>query len=163
MYNGGKIIIGIVIFVGLITLPFWFSGEKATAKPDPKLDTPEILKLAETERTCVESKDYMKREHMKMLNEWRDWVVRDGLTIYVNAEGKEYTMSLQNTCMKCHSNKTKFCDECHNYASVKPYCWSAFSSLSSTRSSFEATNCTRPEFIKTRSRSLMKTWVLMCS
>lgn len=123
MYNGGKIILGIIIFVGLITLPFWFSGEKATAKPDPKLDTPEILKLSETERTCVESKEYMKREHMKMLNEWRDWVVRDGLTTYVNAHGKEYTMSLQNTCMKCHSNKTKFCDECHNYASVKPYCW----------------------------------------
>ena len=32
-------------------------------------------------------------------------------------------MSLQNECMRCHSNKKKFCDECHNYMAVKPYCW----------------------------------------
>jgi cytochrome c oxidase subunit 2 len=32
-------------------------------------------------------------------------------------------MSLQNTCMHCHSNKQKFCDECHTYVAVKPYCW----------------------------------------
>jgi hypothetical protein len=32
-------------------------------------------------------------------------------------------MSLQNTCMQCHPNKAEFCDRCHNYASVKPYCW----------------------------------------
>ena len=105
MYNGGKIIIGILIFVGLVISPFLLTGEKATAKPDPKVDTPEIMKLPENERKCVESKDYMKREHMKMLNEWRDLVVRDGLTIYINKSGKEHTMSLQNTCMKCHSNK----------------------------------------------------------
>jgi len=123
MYNGGKIIIGLVIFVGLVTFPLWNNMGKATAKPDPKVDTPEILKLAENERKCVEPKAYMKGEHMKLLNEWRDWVVREGNRIYVNAEGKRYTMSLQNTCMKCHSNKKKFCDECHNYADVKPYCW----------------------------------------
>ncbi len=123
MYNGGKIIIGIVIFLGIIISPFLLTGEKSTATPDPKVDTPEILRMPENERTCVESKDYMKREHMKMLNEWRDWVVRDGLTIYTSTTGKEYTMSLQKTCMKCHSNKSKFCDECHNYADVSPYCW----------------------------------------
>jgi len=25
--------------------------------------------------------------------------------------------------MDCHNNKTKFCDQCHNYAGVSPYCW----------------------------------------
>lgn len=124
MYDGWKIIIGLVIFLGLVTSPFFFAGKKATAKPDPKLDTAEILKLPENERKCVETTDYMKREHMKLLNEWRDWVVRDKNTIYVStATGKQYTISLQNTCMKCHSNKKNFCDECHNYAEVSPYCW----------------------------------------
>ncbi len=123
MYNGGKIVIGLLIFVGLVISPFLLKGDKATAKPDPKVDTPEILKMPVGERTCVEDKEYMKAEHMKMLNEWRDWVVRDGLNIYTSKAGKEYTMSLQNTCMKCHSNKSKFCDECHNYVGVKPYCW----------------------------------------
>ncbi len=123
MYNGGKIIIGIIIFVGLVAFPFFYHGSKAGIKPDPKLDTPEILKLPENERRCVESKVFMTKEHMKLLNEWRDWVVREGNGVYTNAEGRSYTMSLQNTCMKCHSNKSKFCDECHNYADVKPYCW----------------------------------------
>jgi hypothetical protein len=58
-----------------------------------------------------------------MLNNWRDEVVREGNRLYVAADGKEYNMSLQNTCMNCHSNKSKFCDECHNYVAVKPYCW----------------------------------------
>ena len=123
MYNAGKIIIGLIIFLGLVTFPILYNGGKATAKPDPKIDTPEILKLPENERKCVESKAFMTKEHMKLLNEWRDWVVRDGNGVYTNTEGKIFTMSLQNTCMKCHSNKTKFCDECHNYAAVKPYCW----------------------------------------
>jgi hypothetical protein len=123
MYNGGKILLGLIIFIALVTAPFWLSGKQATAKPDPKVDTTEILKLPESERQCVESKAYMKKEHMKMLNEWRDWVVRDGVTVYTSTTGKQYTMSLQNTCMKCHSNKKNFCDECHNYAAVSPYCW----------------------------------------
>ncbi|OGW37951.1 MAG: hypothetical protein A2Y97_05425 [Nitrospirae bacterium RBG_13_39_12] len=123
MYNGGKIIIGIIIFVGLVTFPLWSNMGKIEVKPDPKTDTAEIMKLPENERVCVEATTFMKKEHMQLLNDWRDWVVRDGETIYVNATGKEYTMSLQKTCMKCHSNKTKFCDVCHNYADVKPYCW----------------------------------------
>ena len=60
---------------------------------------------------------------MQLLNQWRDSVVRNGDRIYVNAENKEFTMSLQNTCMNCHSNKKDFCDKCHNYIGVKPYCW----------------------------------------
>jgi hypothetical protein len=123
MYNAGKIIVGLIIFVVFVTLPFIISGEKAKMKPEPKIDTPEIMKLPEAERKCVESKDFMKAEHMKLLNQWRDWVVREGNGTYVNAEGKTFLMSLQKTCIKCHSNKSKFCDECHNYAAVKPYCW----------------------------------------
>ena len=38
-------------------------------------------------------------------------------------DGKQYTMSLINTCMKCHTSKAKFCDRCHNYMAVTPDCW----------------------------------------
>ena len=27
------------------------------------------------------------------------------------------------SCMSCHANKDKFCDRCHDYLAVKPYCW----------------------------------------
>ncbi|MCL4491217.1 MAG: sulfate reduction electron transfer complex DsrMKJOP subunit DsrJ [Nitrospirae bacterium] len=112
-----------MIFFGLATFPFFYNMGKAIAKPEPKVDTPEIMKLAKQDRKCVESKEFMRAEHMQLLNEWRDSVVRSNTRVYVNAEGKKFDMSLQNTCMRCHSNKKKFCDECHNYMAVKPYCW----------------------------------------
>lgn len=121
MYDGGKIILGIIIFLAIVTFPFYSNMGKAVTKPEPKLDTPEIKKLSE--KKCVETKDFMRAEHMKLLNQWRDSVVRDGNRLYTNSEGKLYQMSLQNTCMKCHSNKKKFCDECHKYVDVSPYCW----------------------------------------
>jgi len=113
--------IGIAVFLVIVTYPFWSVSGKALKKPEPKLDTPEIQKLVE--KKCVEPKEFIKREHMKLLNEWRDAALREGKRVYVNSEGKTFTISLQNTCMKCHSNKKKFCDECHTYAGVTPYCW----------------------------------------
>ncbi len=121
IYDGGKILAGIVIFVLLMTLPFLLNLGKANVKPEPKLDTPEIQKL--TDKKCIESKEFMRAEHMKLLNDWRDAAVRNGERLYVNSAGKQFTISLQNTCMHCHSNKKKFCDECHNYMAVTPYCW----------------------------------------
>lgn len=121
MHDGWKIIIGLLIFAGLITFPVLYSGGKVAPIPDPKIDTPEIQKLAE--KKCIEPKSFMKTEHMKLLSDWRDSVVREGKTIYVATDGKNYTMSLQKTCMNCHSSKKKFCDQCHNYSAVVPYCW----------------------------------------
>jgi len=125
LYNGGKIIVGLIIFFILATFPFFLQLGKANVKPEPKVDTPAIQEWEKTygKKECVESKDFMRAEHMQLLNNWRDSVVRDGDRIYVATDGKHYTMSLQNTCMKCHSNKKKFCDECHNYMAVKPFCW----------------------------------------
>lgn len=122
MYDGGKIIAGLTIFLAVVTFPILYNMGKPSAVPEPKLNTPEIQQLQE--KQCVESKEYMRANHMQLLNDWRDWAVRDGKRVYVNSEGKHFTISLQNTCMHCHSNKKEFCDRCHTYANVKPYCWS---------------------------------------
>jgi hypothetical protein len=92
---------------------------KAAPMPEPVL-TPK----AKAAKACVRSTDYMRAEHMQLLDIWRDEVVRRSKRVYVNPQGKEFNMSLSNTCLDCHSNKTEFCDRCHNYASVRPYCWS---------------------------------------
>lgn len=122
MYNGVKIIIGLILFVALVAFPVYYNKGKTTAMPEPSLDTP-VIKLLK-EKVCVESRSFMRANHMQLLNDWRDSVVRQGNRVYVGAGGKEYLMSLQNTCMNCHSNKQAFCDRCHTYADVKPYCWS---------------------------------------
>ncbi len=121
MYDKGKIIAGLIIFIVLVTFPFLYNIGKVSAKPEPKIDTPVIEQLKEKE--CIESKDFMKANHMQLLDKWRDMAVRDGERVYVNSKGKKYEISLQNTCLKCHSNKKEFCDKCHNYMSVKTYCW----------------------------------------
>jgi [DsrC]-trisulfide reductase subunit J len=124
LYDGGKILIGLLVFVAIATFPFYYNIGKVNAKPEPKLDTPAILQMPEQERKCVESKEFMRTEHMQLLNNWRDSVVREGYRQYISeTSGKHYNMSLQNECMRCHSNKKKFCDQCHNYMAVKPYCW----------------------------------------
>jgi len=121
MYDKGKIIAGLVIFLGLFTFPLYTNLGRSVEKARPSLDTPVINQLETKE--CVRPAEYMKKEHMKVLNAWRDEVVREGKreTFYIG--GMAFEKSLQNGCMKCHSNKTKFCDECHGYAGVKPYCW----------------------------------------
>ena len=116
MYDGGKIVTGLVLFVGVALFPVWRSalGEK-TAPPQPKIVT--------QEKQCVASKDVIRATHMELLNQWREAVVRDGVRSTVTATGLHVDMSLTRTCLSCHSNKTEFCDSCHNYVAVSPYCW----------------------------------------
>jgi hypothetical protein len=126
LYDGGKIIIGLLIFVGIATFPFYYNIGKVNAKPEPKVDTPAIQEWEKQygKKECVESKEFMVTNHMQLVNLWRDSVVRNMNRVYIStANHKEFNMSLQNGCMHCHSNKQKFCDECHNYMAVKPYCW----------------------------------------
>lgn len=123
MYNSRNIIIGLVIFVGIFTLPFILGAGNNSTAPEPSLDTPAINSLAD--KQCIEDAEFMRSNHMQLLSEWKVSVVRDGDRVYVSEkDGKEYEMSLENSCLECHSNKEEFCDACHTYAEVEPNCWS---------------------------------------
>jgi len=117
MYNGNKIVIGLIIFLCIMTFPVWYNivGGKAAYRPD--------LKIVTDEKECVESTEYMRTEHMQLLDEWRDSVVRENNRTHVTQKGREFNMSLSNTCLNCHANKADFCDKCHNYLEVEPTCW----------------------------------------
>ena len=117
MYDGGKIIAGLVIFLGLVTFPIWYTWGSGGPGSAPEIKTPA------NEQACVESKEFMAAWHMDLLNQWRDSVVREGNRISNTANGRAYEMSLSGGCMDCHANKTEFCDKCHDYAGVDPYCW----------------------------------------
>lgn len=118
MKDRGLIITGLVIFIAIVLFPFWYNMGKAAGVPEPKL-----TEKAEAAKECVMATADMRTEHMQLLDDWRDTVVRDAKRVYHAGNGKTYTMSLSNTCLDCHSNKTEFCDQCHNYASARPYCW----------------------------------------
>ncbi len=116
MYDGGKIITGLIIFLALVTFPLWYTAASGDASYTPDPETP-------AQGNCIESKEYMNAWHMDMLDDWRDAVVRDANRVYVATDGKEHEMSLTMTCMNCHDDKEKFCDRCHTYLGVTPYCW----------------------------------------
>jgi hypothetical protein len=119
MYDSGKILLGLIVFVGLFTSPIWYDLASGEAANKPNI----ILPADENIKECVASTEYMRTSHMDLLNEWRDLVVREEKRIYTSPTGKEFEMSLSNTCTNCHSNKSEFCDRCHDYLGVTPYCW----------------------------------------
>ena len=120
--NKSMIVTGLVIFVAAVLSPFWFNMVTTTeAAPEPVL-----LGKAKEVKKCVLDKYDMRANHMSLLDEWRDSVVRDADRMYTGTNGKSFNMSLstgENSCLGCHEDKEKFCDSCHNYASVEPYCW----------------------------------------
>ncbi len=117
LYDGEKIIIGLIIFVGLVTYPLWHNTVSGKSTYVPKLETPKDKK------DCIEAKEYIRVNHKSILEDWRLSVVRNGLRVYQASNKKRYQMSLNRTCMECHSDKTKFCDQCHNYMGVTNKCW----------------------------------------
>ncbi len=134
MYDRGKIITGVVIALILLTLPLVYlsaSGDGGYV-PDPLIDT--------DEPQCIESAELMRENHMTLLNEWRNTVVRGGNRTYTASDGREYYMGLarptepellrlqtglpSGACLSCHTDKSVFCDTCHSYSGVEPECWS---------------------------------------
>jgi len=114
MYDGGKIIAGLVVFLVLVAFPFGFALVGDAAEPDPQ---------PPASGSCVKDAEWMAAWHMDLLDDWRDEVVREGDREPVVIDGEEYPKSLTLTCMDCHDDKGAFCDECHDYAGVDPFCW----------------------------------------
>ncbi|MDI6781812.1 MAG: hypothetical protein QME49_06910 [bacterium] len=101
----------VVLIVGIILLsPFVINAVRGSIGSSvPALD----IVLPEDGK-CVKDKEYMRANHMDILEEARVKAVRDGQRI------KDY--SLKN-CQTCHKNRDEFCDRCHNYVGVKPECF----------------------------------------
>ena len=119
MYDSGKITFGIIIFIVIFTSPFWFNI--AIGNPDYKPEP--VFPQKENQKECVAAKDYMRLNHMSILNDWRYEVVRTVKVDFKSASGKVFDMSLTNTCLNCHNDTEQFCDKCHNYAGVSTYCF----------------------------------------
>lgn len=118
MNDMAKILAGLVVFAVLATSPFWLN-----ALAGPESDPPELV-LPANEKNCVEDVQTMRESHMDLLDEWRDTVVRTGERMYVSkANGEQFEMSLTNTCLGCHTKREDFCNRCHDYVAVSPYCW----------------------------------------
>ncbi len=126
------IVVGLIVALVVITFPFWYTLG-AGSSPQPKWEIPE--------GKCVEAD--MRAQHMSLLNEWRDAVVREGKNepYTSKAHGTSHEMSLTKTCLSgCYvqatdakaasveedvptATRAEFCNQCHDYANVSPTCW----------------------------------------
>ena len=81
--------------------------------------------------SCVEDTDYMRRNHMDLLEHQRDETMKEGI------RGKPYSLK---ECLSCHavngpdaipvtvSSPQHFCRSCHDYAAVSIDCFQCHAS-----------------------------------
>ena len=90
--------------------------------------TPKPVIEAARGGSCVETPEFMRRNHMKLLKHQRDDTLRGGVRT-----GK-YSLK---ACVECHASKTggsvadsstQFCQSCHAYAAVKIDCFECHAS-----------------------------------
>lgn len=111
-----KIILCLLLFLVVLFLPVGYNVYTGKTAYIP------FIKAPEEKGECVENVIYMRKRHNLILERWRDASVREGIKTYVSVNGV-YKIGLTGTCLGCHSDKTQFCDRCHDYVGVKPRCW----------------------------------------
>lgn len=151
MYDGSKVVLGLLIFFVVMAFPFIHAASNtfgifAEGHPDESTAENGLARVAstdsiqgecavavdvshargeETPESYEERRLIARTEHMELLDDWRDEVVREGkrLRLGMHAGDARATKSLSNTCLDCHTNQAEFCDRCHDNAGVAPYCW----------------------------------------
>jgi [DsrC]-trisulfide reductase subunit J len=117
MSEKSRIGAGVVVLLAVLSFPAWYAVGTSSDAAQPELEMPR------DSVNCVEDVAFMRPNHMTLLNEWRNAVVRKGERVYTSASGVERVMSLRGTCMGCHTNRERFCTRCHEYSGVEPTCW----------------------------------------
>lgn len=130
MQKKTNIVVGILVFLLVMSAPIWmnFGKDTAASNVEVSLDTPTINAL--DEKKCIYDTEYMRENHMEILHQWKVQVVRDDNRVMVTPDGREFEMSLQNTCLDCHSNYDEFCEKCHDANGVDPNCWTCHTNSS---------------------------------
>ena len=93
----------VVVLLVLMLIPLGFSVARGDQMPDVFLELPEP-----DSARCVRETEYMRFHHMDLLKQIREEFIRDGI---------RGNVSLKN-CRSCHPSRARFCDKCHQAASV---------------------------------------------
>ena len=124
---GGRVLLT-VILVLVILVPVGYSvfarvaasGTENPERPDSKY----------TE--CIRATEYMRFHHWELLKGLREKVVRDGIRgdlVEVETMPEKDVVKVIEVeesldgCWRCHQSKVRFCDRCHDAASVRPDCF----------------------------------------
>lgn len=115
---------GVVV---LATAAMAWAGVDSTSAPKVGVASKPVITKALKGEQCVEDTDYMRRNHMDLLNHHRDETVIKGVRT------KQHSLK---ECINCHASeksgsvakaKDDFCVSCHSYAAVKIDCFECHS------------------------------------
>jgi len=102
-----------VIIAVLILVPLGFSVVSQVS-PDNAGPTGDFLERPDPKyQDCVREASYMRFHHWELLRGVREEVVRYGQRSDVGL----------HRCPECHTSRERFCDQCHNAASLSPDCF----------------------------------------
>lgn len=119
----------------IILLPIAFSVVWAVASPGDEGAQP-FLVMPEREEACIEDTAYMRFQHMDLLLDLRDEVVREGSHMQVVVDGQVRQVTLDG-CWDCHTDRTQFCNRCHDSVNLNLNCFKCHHDPSSELSASE--------------------------
>ena len=106
-----RVVLAVVLFVVVLS-PFGYSViSRVAATGDP----PEVFleRPDPQHEKCVRDTEYMRYHHWELLSQVREQVVRYGQRDDAGLRG----------CRDCHTSRERFCNRCHDAASVWPDCF----------------------------------------
>ena len=118
------LVVGAVV---LTTAALAWAGVDSTSAPKSGVASKPVITKAVKGEQCVEDTDFMRRNHMDLLDHHRDKTVIEGVRT------KKYSLK---ECINCHASETTgsvakgkddFCVSCHSYAAVKIDCFECHS------------------------------------
>jgi hypothetical protein len=102
-----------LILILVIFLPLGYSVVSRVV-PGAGEPTAVFLEMPDPQHEeCVKDTEYMRFHHWELLRDVREEIVRYGNRGEISLKG----------CVNCHPNRERFCDACHNAASVRPDCY----------------------------------------
>ena len=102
--------------LALMAVPLFYAVLSFAAR---RSAAPAWLEAARPGTTCVFPAADVRYEHMRHLKKLRDQVMREGSRDQItgaNAQGL-------GSCRGCHVTRERFCDRCHDQASVRLDCF----------------------------------------
>lgn len=106
--NKGRIAFVILAVVILVPIGYYAIGDTISQNAVPFLAMPDPQYTE-----CVKDTKYMRFHHMDLLKEVRDETVREGIRADIRLED----------CRKCHEDRSKFCNRCHNTVNLNLDCF----------------------------------------
>ncbi len=112
---------GLLLLVAVVAFAAPVLGADSSRVPKP------VIEAGRGEQ-CVESTEFMRRNHMELLKHQRDATTHQGI--------RTKTYSLKG-CIECHASRKNnsvlgseqnFCQSCHSYAAVKLDCFECHAS-----------------------------------